>query len=175
MTAQGQINIGTIVNPTIARPVSANGGVNDHWDLEYALTSSVSLTSVTGDVSLYGNPSLYYGPGASGGSGSLSILPPTVTITADLDIDLFTNFTLAPWQYGNLTLLAGRNIDGLLANGLRASIYLPERPDAPPGSPATRFTDLKRIRMATLNTRLPVTPAGMLRGSFTPATRTPQL
>ena len=71
---------GTIVNPTIARPAGAYPYSNIPWDLEYALKSSVSLTSVTGDVSLYGYQSsaYYYGPfdPATSATGVLTDSPP---------------------------------------------------------------------------------------------------
>ena len=77
MTAQGQMDIGTIVNPTIVRPIGTAPILKSHWDLEYALNSSVSLTSVTGDVSLYGNPgALYYAPALQGSSGQRKRLSP---------------------------------------------------------------------------------------------------
>ena len=65
VTAQGDINVGTIINPTIARPVGPPPLITSHWDLEYApnYLASASLR-VTGDVSLYGDQqgALYYGP-----------------------------------------------------------------------------------------------------------------
>ncbi len=124
-----------IINPTIVRPVgpSYNSNSKVSWDLEYTPNTSVSLTSVTGNVTLYGDDS-FYGVFPNGNDpGSLSILPPTVTIAAGGDIDLLHNFTLAPSATGNLTLIAGRDINGEMANGLQAAIYMSEMSDALPG------------------------------------------
>jgi filamentous hemagglutinin family protein len=134
VTAQGEIDIGTIINPTIARPVgpSYNNNSRVSWDLEYSPTTSVSLTSVTGDVTLYGDDS-FYGAFPNGGAIGLSILPPTVAIAAGMDINILADFALAPSATGNLTLIAGRDIDGQLANGLRAEIYMSDMSDALPG------------------------------------------
>lgn len=92
-----------------------------------------------------------------------------MTITAGLDIDLLTAFTLAPWQYGNLTLLAGRNINGLLANGLRASIYMPERSDALAGQPGND------VYGPQTSAQLAGYTGWDASGFFTPVTRIPQL
>ncbi|MGC9966099.1 MAG: filamentous hemagglutinin family protein [Syntrophobacteraceae bacterium] len=135
VTAQGNIDIGAIVNPTIVRPVgpSYNGNSKVSWDLEYAPATSVSLASLTGDVSLYGDDS-FYGVFPNGNNpGSLSILPPTVAISAAGDINLLHDFTLAPYALGNLSLVAGRDINGQLASGQRAQIYMSEMSDALPG------------------------------------------
>ncbi len=135
VTAQGDIDIGTIINPTIARPVgpSYNNNSTVNWDLEYSPATSVSLTSVTGDVSLYGDDN-FYGVFLDGNL-SLSILPPTVAIAAGRDINILADFALAPSATGNLTLIAGRDIDGEMANGLRAAIYMSDMSDALPGQP----------------------------------------
>ncbi len=66
---------------------------------------------------------------------SLNILPPTVAITAGRDINILADFALAPSATGNLTLTAGRDIGGLMANGLRAAIYMSDMSDALPGQP----------------------------------------
>ena len=93
--------------------------------------ASVNLTSVKGDVTLYGyndsNPS-YYGTY----DDSLSILPPTVTITAGGNINLLQSFTLAPYSNGNLTLMARGNISG--PAGGSSEIYMSEMLDALSGS-----------------------------------------
>ncbi len=45
--AQGEIDVGAIVNPTIARPYGPPSNDAYNWDLEYAPTTSVSLTAST--------------------------------------------------------------------------------------------------------------------------------
>ena len=145
VTAQGDIESGGIVNPTICRPFGYSYiGSNMKWDLEYTPETSVSLTSVGGNVELYGDDG-FYGNFAGGGNQSLSILPPTVTITAGGDINLLSNFTLAPYQFGNLSLTAGGNINGLQANGLQALILMSEMPDALPGQPYNQVYGVQQI------------------------------
>jgi hypothetical protein len=133
VSAQGDINIGAIINPTIARPSYGNNA--GYWDLEYAPHTSVSLTSATGSVTLYGEDA-YYPSSAS----NLTILPATVAIAAGGDIDILNDFSLAPYSHGNLSLVAGGDINGQLpgstpANPLNAQILMSDQPDALPGQP----------------------------------------
>jgi filamentous hemagglutinin family protein len=136
LTAEGAVNVGAIINPTVSRPLvigSIDSGTSPvPWDLEYANNStyaSVSLTSVTGGVSLNGQDG-YYGSFVNETDYGLEILPPKVTIMAAGDIDLLSDFTLSPYRKGNLILLAGGNIDGDLADGNRASIRMSQVSDA---------------------------------------------
>jgi len=137
VAAQGDVDLGSIVNPTISRlsstPISTSQ-YPDIWDLEYGhatasggVYASVSLTSVIGDVTLHGyeanNLSMY-----DTYDDSLSILPPTVSIVAGGNINLLHTFTLAPYSKGNLTLLAGGNIDGVIDGS--TSIFMSEASDA---------------------------------------------
>jgi len=115
--AEGNLDLGTIVNPTLARPAS----VVIPWDLEYRIPAtsttpaqyaSASLTSATGDVTIYGDDP-YYNLGNNNPTANLQrILPPTLIITAGRDIDLLNSFALAPSETGNLVLVAGRDING---------------------------------------------------------------
>jgi filamentous hemagglutinin family protein len=132
VSAQGNIDVGAIVNPTITRPVGSSDTASNMWNLEYAPTTSVSLTAVTGNVTLYGGDN-FYGNFGGIGNASLTILPPTVTITAGGNINFLSNFTLAPYALGNLSLTAGENINGELANGLQAMILMSDMSDALPG------------------------------------------
>jgi filamentous hemagglutinin len=127
VTAQGDVNIGAVVNPTIARPGS------NSWDLEYSPNTSISFTSVNGNASLYGDD-VYYGASLNG-NFDLLILPPTVAVIAAGNIDILSDFALAPYKYGEIKLEAGKNIDGLKADGNRAAIHMSEESDGPPGSP----------------------------------------
>ncbi len=126
VTAQGDINIGAIINPTIARPFNSNSPV--YWDLEYAPTTSVTLASLTGNVWLYGDDS-FYGSFLNGNPG-LNILPPTMAVYAAGNIDIFSNFTLAPSASGNLILIAGGDIEGQMVNGNRTQISMSDMSDA---------------------------------------------
>jgi hypothetical protein len=121
VAAQGDLGIGTIINPTLARPY-----LNEAWDLEYSKTASVSLTSITGNVRFYGDDS-FYGQLTGDAQARLSVLPPTLEIAAGKDILLSSDFSLAPSPTGNLSLMAGGNIVGRLSNGAPAHIYMSER------------------------------------------------
>ena len=132
VSSQGDMNIGAIVNPTIARPFSTG---NIDWDLEYNPKTSVCLTSATGNVSLYGDDGYYSGVPLGTANLNLLILPPTVAITAAGNINILSNFALAPYKNGKLSLIAGEDISGELAEGYRAGIFMSERSDALPGDP----------------------------------------
>jgi filamentous hemagglutinin family protein len=138
VTAQGDIDIGAIVNPTVTRPLSSSNP-SVPWDLTYASFSasgvatyaSVSLTSVNGNVTLSGQDNYY---GNDGNNNNLSLLPPAVAITAGGNINLLQDFTLAPYASGNLSLIAGGSIDGQSGNN-RSTIYMSEMSDGLPGQP----------------------------------------
>ena len=118
MSAQGDIVLGTIINPALARP-----HLNNTWNLEYSQTASVSLTAVTGDVSLYGDDT-FYGNLTGDQLTRLEMLPPTLEIAAGRNINFYSDFALAPSATGNLILVAGGNIDGQLPNGSASHIYM---------------------------------------------------
>jgi filamentous hemagglutinin family protein len=132
VSAQADIYVGSIFNPTIARPSSGNNA--GYWDLEYSPETSVRLTSATGDVTLYGND-VYYPSSTS----NLNILPPTLAIAAAGNIEILNNFSLAPYAYGNLSLVAGGDIYGQSESGggaaYRAQFLMSDQPDALPGQP----------------------------------------
>jgi filamentous hemagglutinin family protein len=133
VTAQGDVDVGAIFNPTVARVVGADQVF--YWDLEYTHQTSVSLTSASGSVSFYGDD-VYY-PTVSGSIG-LGLLPPTVTIYAAQDINVLSNMTLAPYAYGELKLAAGGSISGpsSSSNGTNStSISMPDESDALTGQP----------------------------------------
>ena len=127
VTAQGDIDAGAIVNPTIARPAGSASNYTIPWDLQYAPNTSVSLTSVTGNVSLYGDDS-FYSNSTLFQDDAINLLPPTVTISAGGDINLLADsYTLAPYANGELSLTAGGSINGLDANNLPSSIVMSEQ------------------------------------------------
>jgi hypothetical protein len=142
VSAQGNIDVGAIFNPTIARPLIHNNPGAVYWDLEYASATasgaktyaSIILTSAAGDVTLYGDD-VYYGVNYPPSNNSnLQILPPTVAITAAGNINILNNFALAPYAFGELSMVAGGDINGLTqlaisGNGNRAEIFMPEMPE----------------------------------------------
>ena len=93
VTAQGNIELGTVVNPTIG------------WDLGYSQNSSVSLTAVTGNVTISGE-------GIFNGSNFDRVLPATLTVSAGGNIFITNSFALAPSPTGTLSLIAAGDIDG---------------------------------------------------------------
>ena len=139
VTAQGDIDAGAVVNPTITRPAGPSSNYTIPWDLQYAPTTSVSLTSVLGNVSLYGDDSFYSNSGLFQ-DDAINLLPPTVRISAARDINLLADtYTLAPASKGELSLTAGGNINGLAASGNSASIAMSEMPDALQGQDDTVY------------------------------------
>jgi filamentous hemagglutinin family protein len=105
ISAQGNIALGTVVNPTIARD-----GFVGFWNLGYTPDSNVRLTAVIGDVALSGD-SAFYNLGSS--IANLErILPASLEIRAGRDIRFFNDFALAPSPTGRLSLTAGGDIDG---------------------------------------------------------------
>lgn len=102
LVAQGSIELGTVVNPTIA-----NEDYKMRWNLGYSDASSVSLKAVTGSVTLTGQTRFYDEPAQK---KRIRILPGTLTIDAAGDIILGEDFHLAPSATGNLSLTAGGDI-----------------------------------------------------------------
>jgi filamentous hemagglutinin len=116
MTAQGSIELGTIVNPTIA---GSGFSGNSRWNLGYSEPSSVSLQSISGSVTLTGQSRFYSRPEQP---GRLTILPATLTIDAAEDILFGNSFYMAPSAYGNLALNAGGDIRS--TNGNRYTLIM---------------------------------------------------
>ena len=113
LLAQGDVAIGTIVNPSVV-----NSNMLPNWDLKYGADSAVGLTSLTGNVLLSGNGSAYYSICSdSSALWRTLVLPPTLEISAKKDIQITNSFVLAPSSTGNLTLTAGGSIDGTYSKG----------------------------------------------------------
>lgn len=102
LVAQGSIELGTVLNPTIA---NKDIFTTSQWNLGYAEDSAVSLESVRGDVFLSGQTRFY-----SKNLKLSRILPATLEIDAANDIILGNHFHLAPSPIGNLALAAGGDI-----------------------------------------------------------------
>ncbi|MFH1984381.1 MAG: filamentous hemagglutinin family protein [Pseudomonadota bacterium] len=107
ITALGNVSIGAVVNPTIAR-ANFNGVF---WNLTYTEASAIDIAAVTGSVTLHGDSRYYNNIGTA--IQLESILPGTVSIFAGQDIRLLNEFAMAPAAEGNLTLNAGGTIDGI--------------------------------------------------------------
>jgi filamentous hemagglutinin family protein len=105
LTAQGDIELGTVANPTAADPNLPAKTPS----LTYTPDSSVHLTSLTGDVTITGIASPY----GNISSPATDFFPGTLEIAAGRDINLAApEIILAPSPSGNLTLMAGRDISG---------------------------------------------------------------
>lgn len=121
--AQGDIALGTIVNPTVARD-----GFTSQWNLTYSQDSRIGLLARNGDVTFSGINTYYF----QGGGLRSRVLPPNVEIVAGRDIR-FSNeyFMVPPSPEGNVRLIAGRDMDGQYFEGVgsnarekRSGLYL---------------------------------------------------
>lgn len=119
LTAFGSIQLGTLLNPTIAREKFTS-----RWNLTYSQDSKAELAALTGDVSLSGT-SVFYNT-SSDDSSRERVLPPTVKIYAGSDIKLSNRYALSPSPTGNLVLAAAGSIDGFYTSQ-QAGITLLER------------------------------------------------
>ena len=126
LTAQGDIELGSVVNPTLADP-SINSKMNCTYDLGTNGTSgtSVQITSLKGSVTITGEA----GPYGNTSTNEIDYFPGTLEIAAGKDINLESpEIIMAPSPEGNLTLQAGRDISGYYvdSNGVSAQsgIYM---------------------------------------------------
>ena len=101
VSAQGNVEIGAIVNPNLSEPGSPN-----YWDNGYTQSSSIALSSATGNVNMYGNVD----SSAYGMFYNVGYLPPSVRVWAGKDIVVSGAYTQLPAQDGNLTMQAGGDI-----------------------------------------------------------------
>ncbi|HTP64753.1 MAG TPA: filamentous hemagglutinin family protein, partial [Geobacteraceae bacterium] len=127
VTAQGNVTLGTAVNPTIVSGIfgyTDSGSGQANWDLDPGyMNSSLRLNAVNGDVYILGNTSLY--PSMTDNNPSTmqdlkSILPPTLEAYAGGSIRLLeasstVGIVLAPSPTGTLRLVAGLDITGYLS------------------------------------------------------------
>ena len=146
VSAQGDIVLAGIVNPTIARPFfsGTNPSPTPYWDLTYSPSSSVSLTSATGNVTLNaGDP--YYIPYKNGTDYGLNILPATLSVYAHGDINIKSSIILAPYKDGQLILEAGEDIGG---PGQQATISMSDMSDdTSESSPAVGVYGYRSFRL----------------------------
>ena len=113
VSARGNIDLGTVVNPTIARE-----GFKDNRDvtpssLQYTENTKVRLAAITGDVTISGKNRHY----DEDWDRYQRVLPATFEIEAGGDINFESNFVLAPSATGNLRLIAGEDINGSYDGG----------------------------------------------------------
>ncbi|MGD8836395.1 MAG: hypothetical protein PVJ19_15740, partial [Desulfobacteraceae bacterium] len=112
LVAQGSIELGTVLNPTIA---NKDIYVPDYWNLGYTEDSAVSLKSLRGDVSITGQTRYY-----SKNLEMSRLLPATLDIDAANDIILGGDLYMAPSTTGNLALKAGGSIHSeTVASGIQ--------------------------------------------------------
>jgi hypothetical protein len=134
VSAQGNVEIGAILNPTLARSMPVK-----YWDNQYAPDSSVKLTSVRGDVNLHGSvDQVRYGQFYDSANSWNLIMPPLVEVSAGRDINLKSGrFVLLPSRTGNLTMIAGNDIifsnnaGMVLSDADMNQVYVPYRQATP--------------------------------------------
>lgn len=125
--AQGDVYLGTVLNPDNSRKNLFLGSNSGKWNLTYGYSdgtdnsanSSVSITSLAGSINYYGQSNFDAYPTQTVGSlvpALQQILPPSVSFTAADDLNLLNNIDLAPSPTGNIQLFAGGSIDGTMPN-----------------------------------------------------------
>jgi len=115
VVAQGSVTMGAVYNPTLAM----QAGNKPMWNLGYTDASSLTAKAVTGDLVLTGdNVFNDNAPQLTKVSDAwrFDLLPGTVSLSAGNDLRLTSEFAMAPSLSGNLSLSAGRDINGLYLN-----------------------------------------------------------
>jgi len=113
--AQGSVTMGAVYNPTMAMMA----GNNPMWNPGYTDASSLTAKAVTGDLVLTGdNVFNDHAPQTTivKDAWRFDLLPGTVSLSAGNDLRLTDTFAMAPSLSGNLSLSAGRDINGLYLN-----------------------------------------------------------
>jgi len=114
VTAQGEIQIGAVLNPTLASDAIEAYRNSFFVQCTYTPDTSVTLSAGT-DVTIDGNSPFYNNHQQSDSSFSSlyeQVLPATVNIAARGDIFLFNNFVMTSSPSGNLNLNAGGSVLG---------------------------------------------------------------
>jgi hypothetical protein len=108
--ALGNVEIGAIYNPTLANKFSKNARTGLQSGLSYTAGSTATINAMGGDALLSGTSNY------ANFSERYNVLPGTLTMAAARDIAFTSNnFILTPAPEGNLTLVAGRDIQGRYA------------------------------------------------------------
>ncbi|MGC1456599.1 MAG: filamentous hemagglutinin family protein [Nitrospirota bacterium] len=110
VTAQGEMQIGAVLNPTLASD-KIDESRNYFVQCTYMPETSIKLKAGT-DVTIAGN-SPYYANDPTGYAKNYErVLPATVNVDAGGDIMLRNDFTLASFSKGDLSLDAGADVIG---------------------------------------------------------------
>lgn len=109
VSAQGDIWLGTVDNPTIAHPSYSTS--YKKWELTYLPESSLSLNSLNGNITLTG-ADRFYSSSSSTDHGERRILPASLSMQAAKNITLQNSFVLAPSAAAELNVAAGGDIIG---------------------------------------------------------------
>ncbi|MFA7061463.1 MAG: filamentous hemagglutinin family protein, partial [Pedobacter sp.] len=119
VAAQGDVNLGTVLNPDNSRDRIFFGNTDKKfWNMTYSKDSSAAISSLGGNATFYGTDGFnaYNFTGSSTLLSSLlvrqRVLPVTFTLAAADDLNIRNEFYLAPSTTGNLGLYAGGNLNG---------------------------------------------------------------
>ncbi len=123
VSAQGDINLGSVVNPTVVREGFGSAQQPAYSSLSYSEKAAVSLVSSAGSISIYGHSDFHNAMEANE-----VVFPATLRASAAEDIILYETIALAPSADGNLSLKAGGDILGVSASksGVIMSDLAPE-------------------------------------------------
>ncbi|MBU1404937.1 MAG: filamentous hemagglutinin family protein, partial [Proteobacteria bacterium] len=105
ISALGNLELGMVRNPTLARL--------SNWNLSFSEETGILLNAALGDITLQGVNS-FLKTSESDKNGAGSIIPATLEATAARDLRINSKLVMAPSATGNLSLVAGRDIDGPL-------------------------------------------------------------
>ncbi|MGD0842799.1 MAG: filamentous hemagglutinin family protein [Geobacteraceae bacterium] len=127
LTAQGDIHVGAIIDPDNSRwnlfyKGTPYGVTNGYWNMTFK-DSAVRISSLTGNVVLSGTDKFdgYY-VNQDSNTDTLGIdyskrqliLPSSVSLLAAGDVLLQSDYYMAPSPQGELSIYAGKNINGLI-------------------------------------------------------------
>jgi hypothetical protein len=124
VTAQGEIQIGAVLNPTLASDQTEACRNDSFIHSTYSPDTSISLSAGTG-VTIAGNSPYYKNHQQTFNQKSWlyeTILPATVSMTARGDIFLLNNFVMTSSPTGNLSLNAGGDVRGYYLNSTTNAI-----------------------------------------------------
>ena len=110
LAAQGNVNLGTVLNPTMAHYISIAN--SPYWDPTYARRTDMTLASLKGDLAIYGTQYFL-------GKKYLEIFPQSLEIASAGSVSLFSDIVLAPSSTGNLRLFAAGSITGPVITAAR--------------------------------------------------------
>lgn len=124
LLAQGEVQLGAVYNPTIARTRPFTRALETEFAsleglyLLYSEETSILLTSVNEDIVVSGKSGPY-----ETDTRYVTYLPPTVEMAApEGNIELKTSFSMVPYEQGNLRLEAGRDILGTFQSDSGATL-----------------------------------------------------